>query len=162
MIDFQIAIFLGVHLIASIFALPINSINTINKKNTACAIIFLVQILLASAQSTPIKKAENSKQEIINIPISNAELGEFPYFKTFPNFYPRNSSDSVTLEQNRVFFFDGNNYFSVDGKVSGQKLSVYETRGKHFSEFQLIQEFEKVVTTVGGKKSIPGICPKTV
>jgi hypothetical protein len=131
------------------------------KKNTTWTITFLVQVLLVSAQSKPIKKAENSKQEIVQIPISNAELGEFPYFKTLPNFYLRNIDDSLTPEQNRVYFFDSNKYFSVDGKVSSQKLSVRDEKGKHFLEFQLIQEFDKTVNTLGGKKFIPAIFPQT-
>lgn len=121
--------------------------------------ILMLQILLVSAQSKPINKAGNSKQESLQIPVSNAELGAFPYFKTFPNFYPLNSGDSLTLEQNRVYFFDGNKFFSVDGKVSSQRLVEIEAKGKHFSEFQLIQEFDKIVHTLGGKKMYTGSFP---
>jgi len=129
------------------------------KKIATWTVILLLQTLFVSAQSKSINKAGNSKQENIQIPISNAELGDFPYFKTLPNFYPRNSSDSLTLEQNRVYFFDGNHFFSVDGKVSSQRLVVIETQGRHFSEFQLIQEFDKIVNTLGGKKIYTGKMP---
>jgi outer membrane protein OmpA-like peptidoglycan-associated protein len=128
-------------------------------KKTTWTIVFLLQILLVSAQSKPNKRSENAKQENLQIAVSNAELGNFPYFRTFPNFYPTNSSDSLTLEQNRVFFFDGTKYFSVDGKVSSQRLNVRDSKGKNFSEFQLIQEFDKLVNTLGGKKIYTGSFP---
>jgi outer membrane protein OmpA-like peptidoglycan-associated protein len=93
------------------------------------------------------------------IPISNADLGTFPYFKTLPNFYPRNESDSVTIEQNRTYFFDGKAYFTIEGQVSAQILSVRDSKKKIPSEFQIIQEFDKIVSTLEGKKIYTGKLP---
>jgi outer membrane protein OmpA-like peptidoglycan-associated protein len=124
-------------------------------------IIFQSVILFAAAQQ---KNTANqpAKQDNLFIPISKADLGIFPYFKTFPNFQVRNESDSVTIEQNRAYLFDGKKYFSVDGKVSSQSLSITDNSKKRPSEFQIIQEFDKIVTTLGGKKIYTGQLPTTL
>ena len=95
-----------------------------------------------------------------SIPVTKADLGTFPYFKTLPNLAPRNQSDSLTIDQNRTYFFDGKNYLTVDGQVSSQILSVKDDTKKIPSEFQIIQEFDKVVTTLGGKKVYEGKLPE--
>ncbi len=100
-----------------------------------------------------------SAQSNLQIPISNADLGKFPYFKTLPNFTPRNSSDSVTEQVNRVFLFDGKEIFSVDGRVSSQNLNIYDDKKERPSEFQIIQEFDKIIQTLGGKKIFEGVIP---
>jgi OmpA-OmpF porin, OOP family len=97
--------------------------------------------------------------DINKVPISKADLGVFPYFKTFPNFSCRNSSDSMTIEVNRTYFFDGKTYLTVDGKVSAQNITVYDREKPHPSEFQIIQEFDKIVATLGGVKFYSGKLP---
>jgi OmpA-OmpF porin, OOP family len=94
------------------------------------------------------------------IPISNADLGKFPYFKTLPNFTPTNTSDSVTVEQNRTYFYNGNNFITIDGQVSAQSLNVIDDSKKIPSEFQIVQEFDKIVSTLGGKKIYTGSLPE--
>ena len=94
------------------------------------------------------------------IPISKADLGSFPYVKTLPNFKHRNDSDSVTIEQNRTYFFDGKTYFSVDGHVSVQTLQVVDNHQKFASQFQLIQTFDQLVATLGGQKIYEGKLPE--
>jgi len=96
-------------------------------------------------------------QETSVIPVSNADLGTFPYFKTLPNFEP---TDSGTIEQNRTYFYDGQKFFTVDGKVSHQNQNVRDGDKKLPSIFQLIQEFDKVVATLGGKKIFEGTLPE--
>ena len=97
--------------------------------------------------------------DINNVPVSKADLGVFPYFKTFPNFSCRNSSDSLTVEVNRTYFFDGKKYLTVDGKVSAQNVNVYDSDKPYASEFQIIQEFDKIVATLGGVKFYSGELP---
>jgi outer membrane protein OmpA-like peptidoglycan-associated protein len=104
--------------------------------------------------------AQQAAFDLNTIPISKADLGTFPYFKTFPNFYARNRSDSMTIESNRAYFYDGKKCFSVDGKVSTQNISVYDRDKTHASEFQIIQEFDKIVATLGGVKVFTGAIPK--
>jgi OmpA-OmpF porin, OOP family len=104
--------------------------------------------------------AQQTAFDLTKIPISNADLGTFPYFKTLPNFYPSNSSDSMTMEMNRTYFYDGAKCFIVDGKVSAQNINVKDRDKPHASEFQIIQEFDKVVSTLGGVKVFTGAIPK--
>jgi outer membrane protein OmpA-like peptidoglycan-associated protein len=104
--------------------------------------------------------AQQAAFDLNSIPISKADLGTFPYVKTFPNFYARNSSDSMTIEVNRAYFYDGKKCFSVDGKVSTQNISVYDRDKPHASEFQIIQEFDKIIATLGGVKVYTGAIPK--
>lgn len=123
---------------------------------------FSIVIITAFAQQKNISKTLNPKEENQTIPISNADLGLFPYFKPFPNFQPRNVSDSVTIEQNRVYFFEGKRFFSVEGKVSSQTLNIIDGSKKRPSEFQIIQEFDKIIATLGGKKIYTGQLPLTL
>jgi OmpA-OmpF porin, OOP family len=121
-------------------------------KNLLFTLLFTLTINALSAQKPDF--------DLNNIPISKADLGTFPYFNTFPNFYARNSSDSLTIESNRAYFYDGKKCFSIDGKVSTQNISVYDREKPHASEFQIIQEFDKIVATLGGVKVYTGVIPK--
>ena len=105
---------------------------------------------MAKAQQS----AASTTSPTTKIAISNAELGAFPYIKNFPNFKSRNQSDSVTVEKNLVYFFDGKTVFTVEGKVSAQKLTVNDDKKVVPSEFQIEQDFDKLISTLGGKKSI--------
>ena len=118
-------------------------------------IVFFVTASTISAQQKT-ATGTPSPETIVAIPISNADLGQFPYVKTLPNFSARNQSDSLTIEQNRTYFFDGKTYLIIDGQVSSQKLTVTDDKKKIPSEFQIIQEFDKVVSTLGGKKIFAG------
>lgn len=114
-----------------------------------------VAFSFASAQQ---KNTSNNSPKSQN-GVTRAELGSFPYFKTLPNFQKRGSSDSVTIELNQVYFFDGKKYFAVEGKVSSQVLDIIDRDQKKPSEFQIIQEFDKIIATLGGKKIYSGEMP---
>ena len=105
------------------------------------SIVILLTTVAINAQQKKVvsapKVASNS-----GVSISNADLGTFPYFKTLPRFTP---TDSITIEQNRTYFFDGKTVFTVDGKVSFQNLNLKDEVEKVPSEFQLVQEFDKLV-----------------
>jgi OmpA-OmpF porin, OOP family len=118
----------------------------------------ILLIVTLSVQFGFSQKVSTPKFDVSTLPISNAELGVFPYFKTIPNFKHYNS-DSVTVEHNMVFFYDGEKYIGIEGKVSSQKLNrIDDSKGKP-SEFQLIQEFDKIINTLGGKKIYTGELP---
>lgn len=129
-------------------------------KNILITVVtFLLAISVISAQQKSISKTVKSNQESMKIPISNADLGKFPYFKTFPNFRPSGESDSVTIQQNKTYFFDGKKYFTIIGKVSSQNLNIVDDKKQRPSEFQIIQEYDKIVSTLGGKKIYEGKLP---
>ncbi len=121
--------------------------------------IHCLVIFTGSAQQ-PKAVAAKSNQTIrtdsLTIPISKAELGTFPYFKTLHNFY---ANDSVTYDQNRAYFFDGKKYFAVDGKTSRQNLTIRNSNEKAVSTFGCIQEFDKVIAILGGVKIYTGKLP---
>jgi outer membrane protein OmpA-like peptidoglycan-associated protein len=106
------------------------------------------------------KKAVPNPSGNHSIPISNADLGVFPYVKNLPNFRPTNESDSVTVQQNLAYFYDGKTYFTVEGQVSAQSLNMVDKNKQRPSEFQIIQEFDKLVATLGGKKIYAGTLPE--
>ena len=125
------------------------------KKILTTALLLVATVAINAQQ----KKGQNPPAIVTsssNIPISNADLGTFPYFKTLPNF---EAIDSTTIEENRTYFYDGKNYFTIDGKVSSQNLNVKDDSKKLPSEFQLVKEFDRVVATLGGKKIYEGQLP---
>jgi outer membrane protein OmpA-like peptidoglycan-associated protein len=123
---------------------------------TVAALLLLNTFLNAQEKKT----ASPSTSIYSSIPVSNAELGSFPYFKTLPNFKPTNQSDSVTIEHNLTYFYDGKSFFTIEGKVSAQRLNVTDYKNKIPSEFQIIQEFDKLVLSLGGKKIYAGKLPE--
>lgn len=119
---------------------------------------FLITIFFFSitAHAQPKKPAVKPAFDIATVPVSKAEVGTFPYFKTLPNF---TATDSTTRESNRTYFYDGKTFFTVDGKVSSQNLNIVNSGKPIASEFACIQEFDKVIATLGGVKFFTGKMP---
>ncbi len=84
--------------------------------------------------------------------ITQASLGTFPYLKKLPNFYTRNSSDSIISETNEVYLYDGKKVFKIIGKTYTHTFSFNYDKAKNPSEFQLINEYDKIITALGGQK----------
>jgi hypothetical protein len=70
--------------------------------------------------------------------ITQASLGTFPYLKKLPNFYTRNSSDSIVSETNEVYLYNGKKVFKIIGKTYTHTFSFNYDKAKNPSEFQLI------------------------
>ncbi|RZK29455.1 MAG: hypothetical protein EOO61_20635, partial [Hymenobacter sp.] len=64
-------------------------------------IIFILFPAAASAQLKRATAAATPGFDIAQVPVSKADLGTFPYFKTLPNF---TATDSTTHESNRTYF----------------------------------------------------------
>ncbi len=132
------------------------------KRNFHLLGLFLFQVLTVTVQSqkTAVSKAlQQVKKDTLIIPVSNADLGIFPYFTRLPNFYFSNSSDSVAQANNRTYFFDGKKMLAIDGRMVSQQFKVKDSRQKYASVFECIQEFDKVITTLGGIKVYTGKLP---
>jgi OmpA-OmpF porin, OOP family len=127
-------------------------------KNACIVSSLSFSALFASAQSKTTANPVVEKP----IPVSHADLGAFPYFKTWTGFRPLNESDSLIVEQNTVYFFDGKKVFTVDGKVCSEKLTLYSDDSKTPSDIQIIQDFDKIVNALGGKKIFTGEIPETL
>ena len=134
--------------------------NAITKTSTI-TLVLMLNMLTAIAQQQKLKpeKSTNSSNFKMEIPISKAELGDFPYFKTLQHYYPRNNSDSIVFSNNRTYFYDGKNLFTIDGKVLSGTFS-YNYGIEKLSVFGCIQEFDKVIETLGGKKVYTGKMPE--
>ena len=124
---------------------------------SAIAALFFVNVFTTSAQQKKTAAAAPPAKDNMVIPVSKADLGTFPYFKTLRNFYP---TDSLSFEQNRAYFFDGKKFFTIDGKVSAQNLNIKNSAEKIASEFECIQQFDKVIAELGGVKIYTGKLPQ--
>ena len=118
--------------------------------------VFLFTVAAVAQPKKPAVSTGKLGFSIASVPVSKAELGTFPYFKTLPNFTP---TDSSTHESNRTYFYDGKTFFTVDGKVSSQNLNINHSDQPIVSEFGCIQEFDKVISTLGGVKVFTGKMP---
>jgi len=127
---------------------------TCKKLTFMSKLFFISLIFFVTVSATSAQPANNT------IPVSNADLGTFPYFKTPPNFKPLNESDSVTIQQNQAYFFNGKSFITIEGQVSSQKINVIDDKQKIPSEFQIVQEFDKMIETLGGKKIYAGKLPE--
>lgn len=130
------------------------------KRKLALVACIGLHIFIVSAQQkriVPSKVIKPVNSDSLIIPVSKADLGTFPYFKTLPNFY---ANDSLNLDHNRIYFFDGKKYFTVDGKVSAQSLTIKNSDEKIISEFECIREFDKIIETLGGIKIYAGKLPE--
>lgn len=94
--------------------------------------------------------------DVAAVPVSKADLGTFPYLRTLPNFA---KTDSATITNNRTYFYDGKKFFTIDGKVSTQNLNVLNSDQPTPSIFECIQQFDKVILTLGGVKFFTGRMP---
>ncbi len=98
-----------------------------------------------------------NRRDTVKIPVSNADLGTFPYFKTLDNF---SATDSTTLDLNRTYFYDGKKYLVIDGRISSQNLNIKNSDQKIVGEFGCIDAFDKVVAHLGGVKIYTGKMPE--
>ncbi len=129
----------------------------IKKIFVLAAFISLHHCTLPAQQKKPVAGAvARPVKDSLVIPVSKADLGTFPYFKTLPNF---TATDSDNVENNLTYFYDGKKFFTVEGKVSKQNLNIKNSAQKIVSEFGCIQEFDKVITTLGGIKVYTGRLP---
>ncbi len=126
------------------------------KRKFFVAVFVGISILTATAQPKKPPPAPPVKDSLV-VPVSKADLGVFPYFKTLHNFY---ANDSLNIEYNQVYFYNGKNFFTVDGKVSKQSLTIQNSDENIASEFECIREFDKVITTLGGIKVYAGKLPE--
>lgn len=140
-------------------------LNNYMKKRIVIAILLINVFILVQAQTkktvTTNEKKSNRADLLDGVAISDADPGVFPFFTTPPNFYPRNAGeDSVTFELNEVYMYDGAKVFTVVGKTSAQKLNVINNKKPFAKQFQLRQNYEKIITTLGGKKIFSGVIPE--
>lgn len=87
--------------------------------------------------------------DIISVPVSDAPLGDFPYF-SLPDGYTSERRDSFTKDFARFPFWVQGAPVWVEGKFFG--ASFVPVKGKEMSEFEVKKNFESVITQLGGVK----------
>jgi outer membrane protein OmpA-like peptidoglycan-associated protein len=136
------------------------------KTTSSLIVIFCLISFVALAQQKKVATPKTDNTTIADASItsvSKATLGTFPYFKTFPNFKLNSiNEDSITYQNGRVYFQVNNKIVWVDGMISTQKLGVANYNNKMPSIFQLINDFDKIITQLGGKKIFEGTISSTL
>lgn len=105
------------------------------------------------AEATPANGAQGADEtagfDIASIPVSDAPLGDFPYFG-LPDGYTNERRDSFTKDFARFPFWVKGAPVWVEGKFYGS--AFVPVRGKEMSEFEIKKNFESMITQLGGVK----------
>ncbi|MBB1060033.1 OmpA family protein [Lysobacter spongiae] len=96
--------------------------------------------------------------DVESVPVSDAPLGEFPYFN-LPAGYGNPNSPKPILDLDRVPFWTGDRLEWVEGRAF-QSL-IRAERGKNFSQFELKKNIEHLITSVGGVKVTDSRIPQS-
>jgi OmpA-OmpF porin, OOP family len=113
---------------------------------------FTKTLILSLFVTVAFAQQKTNSSPVDNVSITNADLGKFPYFKKLPGFEIRNSSDSIFIETNEVYCYDGKKLFTVVGKVYKNTYSFNTETGRRVSEFQIINEYDKIIRALGGQR----------
>jgi len=102
--------------------------------------------------STPAPAAPTSSGFDINtVPISNPQLGKFPYFSLIEGYQPKKGGDNKDVAFDRYEFFDGAKVITVEGR-----LNTTEAEGQGSSAYQVFKTYEALIKELGGVKVFEG------
>lgn len=103
----------------------------------------------AAGAATPAPAAPATPAfDIENIPVSDAALGEFPYFSLPAGYEPMNRP--VEMDYARFPFWTGESFEWVEGR--SYEASIDTVSGKDWSEFELRKNLETLLEGVGAVK----------
>lgn len=91
------------------------------------------------------------------VPVSDAPLGEFPYF-SLPAGYTTTPELSSTADMARFPFWVGDRYLEVEGRI--YQANIRAEAGKSFSTLEVEQNVEHVIQAAGGVKVAEGEIPR--
>ena len=94
---------------------------------------------------------------IDSIPISNAQLGKFPFFAWPPNYVPQNTPTS--LDFGHFLFWTGKGFKDVEGQT--YMVTLVNAPNKEFSTYELKKNMEELFKQAGAVKIIEAQIPKT-
>jgi OmpA-OmpF porin, OOP family len=99
----------------------------------------------ATGNDTPGATTASKAFDITRLPVSDAALGEFPYFSLPDGYVPMDRP--VRMDYTRFPFWTGHDFEWVEGR---SYESAIDTEGdKTFSEFELRRNIEAMLTQVG-------------
>lgn len=87
--------------------------------------------------------------DINKIPVTKANLGDFPFFK-LPNGY--NYANEKSKDFDREYFLINGNYHKVDGKGFKADVRADRSQNKDFSQLELSASFDQLIKSLGGVK----------
>lgn len=102
--------------------------------------------------------ASTSTFDINAIPVSSANLGQFPYFGSLKGYKSRYDSDSVAYEFDRSYLYNGQELASVEGRVLRRRYRPVDKQ-KQASDLMIRRNYENLITGLGGVKVFSGEIP---
>ncbi|WP_460135144.1 OmpA family protein [Pseudomonas sp. S1_E04] len=122
------------------------------KKTAAATLTLAITLGLSIQASPPVQAADNPVFDAASLPVSDAQLGDFPYI-VLPNGYVIATTPDVS-DFDQVPFWTGDRLEVVEGKVWSAHIDA--AQGKAFSDLELQRNIESVVSSLGGKKIFDG------
>ncbi|HEY4531213.1 MAG TPA: OmpA family protein [Luteimonas sp.] len=95
--------------------------------------------------------------DIASVPVSDAPLGEFPYFP-LPDGYHTTPKMSGTIERAVFPFRVGEQYIAVEGRVHQANIRV--DAGRTFSTLEVEAHIDDVMRRAGAQKVFDGVIPR--
>lgn len=111
-----------------------------------------------TAEETPTASAPAASFDINTVPVSSANLGQFPYLSALKG-YEENTSNSEDYDFERAYVFDGKSLIPVEGKVS-QRLFDEQNGEKKASELMIQRNYETLLKELGAVKVFSGEIPQ--
>ena len=96
-------------------------------------------------------KAENAF-DINSIPVSNAEIGIFPYLSA-PEGYQYSNEHNKRYEK-KYFFYNNSSVMTIEGKYYHAR--VYPIEGEVFSDSYIVKNYEQTIKELGGVEIYSG------
>jgi hypothetical protein len=112
----------------------------------------------AAPAAAPETTTTASSFDINKIPVSNANLGQFPYFGSLKGYKIRYDSDSVAYEFDRSYLYNGQELASVEGRVLRRRYRPVDKQ-KQASDLMIRRNYENLITGLGGVKVFSGEIP---
>ncbi|MFE0643501.1 hypothetical protein ACFW2Y_18095 [Streptomyces sp. NPDC058877] len=113
----------------------------------------------STTPSAPTATESSTPFDPESVPVSDAPLGDFPYFSV-PEGFENSETPSPIVPSGRVPFWTGDGLEWVEGKV--YRSSIQAAGGKEFSAPELLAAVESAVTGSGGVRLTDSRIPADV
>ncbi|SHF83086.1 hypothetical protein [Chryseobacterium sp. OV279] len=101
---------------------------------------------------------KTNKFNLENVPVSDKELGSFPYI-VLPQGYANVSQNPIS-DMDKAYFWSGDHFEQPEGKVFFSRVKAEE--GKVFSESELLKGLGESIASLGGVKISEGKIPADI
>lgn len=111
----------------------------------------------AQQEADPAPEPAEPHFDIRAVPVSDAPLGEFPYF-ALPDGYETTEQLSSTIEAGRFPFWVGDHYVAVEGRI--YQANIRAKDGKTYSTLEVQKNTDHLVRSAGGVMVAEGVIPR--